>query len=110
MNWVEVNTQLMQSLVDWLTTPGGCAPQLLFRSAPRMPTFCASQLVSPNVEMMLKMRLKPAVIWLMLRAEKICVSEIATFRPWLVMPWLLANAPASANPGEPPGTYEVAWS
>src|SRR5216684_5414832 len=100
--------QLIQSLVDWLTTPAGWAPQREFRLAPRMPSFCASQLRSPNDKMWLKIRLKPTVTWLMLRSEKTWVSEIATLRPWLVIFWVLAKAPCSANPGEPPGTNENA--
>jgi hypothetical protein len=34
--------------------------------------------------------------------ENVCL-EIATFRPWLEIFWLLANVLGSANPGEPPG-------
>ena len=30
--------------------------------------------------------------------------------PWLVMSCVLANAPCSAKPGEPPGTNDAAWS
>src|ERR1700684_1101368 len=100
--------QLMQSLVDWLTKPAGEVAHFVFRSEPRMPMFAASQVPFPTDKMWLKIRLKPAVIWLMLRAEKIWFSDTVTLRPWLLMCWLLANAFCSANPGAPPGTYELA--
>ncbi len=58
--------------------------------------------------MWLKIRLKPTLTWLMVRSEKMWVSESATLRPWLVMSCVLAKGLGSANPGEPPGTNEVA--
>src|SRR6266478_4618948 len=106
---VEVNPQLTQSDFD-CDSPGGAFGQLLSRFAPGMPSFADSQLRSPNDLMWLKIRLKPAVNWLMLLAEKTWVSEIAALRPWLLMFWVLPKAFASANPGEPPGTNELAWS
>src|ERR1700740_2602389 len=107
-NCIELNPQLMQSLVVWFTIPGGWVPQALFKSAPRSPIFAASQLLFPKDRMMLKIRLKPPVIWLMLWSLKMWVSEITALRAWLVMLCVLANAPCSANPGEPPGTNEDA--
>src|SRR5438128_12639344 len=109
---VEVSPQLIQSFFDW-DRPGGTTPsegQLLSKLAPGMPSFADSQLRSPNDLMWLKIRLKPAVNWLMLLAEKTWVSEIAALRPWLLMFWVLPKAFASANPGEQPGTNELAWS
>ena len=38
------------------------------------------------------------------------VSPRAILRAWFLMRWLLPKALASANPGEPPGTKENAWS
>src|SRR5216684_547032 len=108
---VEVNPQLTQSDFD-CESPGGAPPgnweQLLSRLAPGMPSFAASQERSPKDLMWLKIRLKPAVNWLMLLPEKTWVSEMAALRPWLLMFWVLANAPSSAKPGEPPGTNELA--
>src|SRR5450755_2024359 len=98
-----VKPQLTQSLVDCdrpAGTPGEL--QLLSRLAPGMPTFVASHVRSPNDRMWLKIRLKPPLIWLMVRSEKTWVSEIATLRPWFVMSCELANALGAANPGEPP--------
>src|ERR1700681_248827 len=110
--------QLMQSLVDWLTTPVGALGHLELRFAPRMPgrlrpssfwtTLAASHVLSPNDRMWLKIRLKPAVNWLMFWGEKIWVSETATLRPWLLIFCVLPKALCSANPGEPPGTKEFA--
>src|SRR6266851_8898554 len=107
---VETRPQLIQSFVDCVTTPAGAFGHLLFRLASAMPSMADSQERSPNDRMWLKIRLKPALIWLMLRSEKIWVSDTATLRPWLLMFCVLAKAPCSANPGEPPGTNELAWS
>src|SRR6266404_8365588 len=110
---VEVNPQLTQSDFD-CPRPGGAPPgnweQLSSRLAPGIPSFADSQERSPNDLMWLKMRLKPTVNWVMVLEEKTWVSDIAALRPWLLMFWVLAKAPASANPGEPPGTNEFAWS
>src|SRR5207245_3328983 len=104
---VELKPQLTQSVLD-CDSPGGAPGQLLSRLAPKIPRFAASQLRSPKDRIWLKIRLKPALIWLMLRSEKMWVSDSAIFRPWLVMFWLLPKAFCSANPGEPPGTKLVA--
>src|ERR1700722_4242431 len=100
----------MQSFVDWLTNPGGELTHLVFRSAPKIPMFAASQVPFPKDRMWLKMRLKPTLTWLMLLELKMCVSDTAALRPWLEIFCVLAKAPASENPGEPPGTNESAWS
>src|SRR6266403_935533 len=107
---VETRPQLIQSFVDCVTTPAGAFGQLLFRLAFTMPRMADLQDRSPNDRIWLKIRLKPTLIWLMLRSEKIWVSDTATLRPWLLMFCVLAKAFGSAKPGEPPGTNELAWS
>src|ERR1700687_55642 len=106
---VALNPQLTQSVVDCVR-PAGALGQLLSRLAPGIPSLAASQERSPNDRMWLKMRLKPPLIWLTVRSEKMWVSDSETLRPWLVMSWELANGLGSAKPGEPPGTKLVAWS
>src|ERR1700675_2914520 len=99
------NPQLTQSLVD-CDRPGGTTPregQLLSRFAPGIPSRADSHDRSPNDKMWLKIRLKPAFNWLIVRSEKTCVSEKDRLRPWFVMFCVLANALGAANPGEPPG-------
>src|ERR1700692_4714580 len=76
---VEGIPQLTQSFVDCEIPPE--FPQKLLMSAPVIPSFAAWQLRSPCDLMWLKIRLKPAVNWLMLRSLKIWVSDTATFRP-----------------------------
>src|SRR6266852_1170257 len=100
---VATNPQLTHSVLD-CERPAGAPGQLLSRLAPGIPSFADSQERSPNDRMWLKMRLKPPLIWLTMRSEKIWVSDSETLRPWLVMFCVLANALGSANPGEPPGT------
>src|SRR5437016_14129005 len=108
---VALNPQLTQSVVD-CDSPEGAPPgrleQLLSRFAPGIPSLAASQVRSPNDRMWLKIRLKPPLIWLRVRSEKMWVSDNETLRPWLVIFWVLAKALGSANPGEPPGTKLVA--
>ena len=58
--------------------------------------------------MWLKIRLKPALNWLIVLGEIMWVSDSARLRPWLSINCVLPKAVASANPGEPPGTKLVA--
>src|SRR6202158_143630 len=95
---VELRPQLMQSLVDCVTTPAGAFGHLLFRLAPRMPRLADSQERSPEERMWLKMLLNPTVIGLMVVELKMWFSDTATFRPWLLMFWVLAKVLASAKP------------
>ena len=46
-----------------------------------MPSFAASHERSPNDRMWLKMRLKPPLIWLMVRSEKMWVSDMGDVAP-----------------------------